>query len=197
MQIAVLKTSRKLILASSSPRRKQILEALNIPFSVKRIEFNESYPQGLSPEEVPVFISQQKAKQLPQIEADEIYLTSDTVVILDGKVIEKPKDKLDATAMLKTLSGKTHQVITGVCLITNEQEISFKEVTEVTFHSLNEQEIEYYIDNYSPLDKAGAYGIQEWIGLVGIQEIKGNYDNVVGLPASTLFQKMKQLNLFE
>ncbi len=193
----MLKTSKKLILASSSPRRKQILEALNIPFSIRKIEFNESYPQGLPPEEVPVFISKLKAKQLPKIEINEIYLTSDTVVVLDGKVIEKPKDKLDASVMLKALSGKTHQVITGVCLITCDQQISFKEVTEVTFHTLSDQEIAYYIDNYSPLDKAGAYGIQEWIGLIGIKEIKGNYDNVVGLPASTLFQKMKQLNLFE
>ncbi len=193
----MLKTSKKLILASSSPRRKQILEALNIPFSIIQIEFEESYPQGLPPEEVPVFISKLKAKQLPKIETNEIYITSDTVVILDGKVIEKPKDKTDATTMLKALSGKTHQVMTGVCLITRDQQISFKETTEVTFHSLSEQEIAYYIDNYSPLDKAGAYGIQEWIGLIGIKEIKGNYDNVVGLPASTLFQTMKQLNLFE
>ncbi len=193
----MLKTSKKLILASSSPRRKQILEALNIPFSITKIEFNESYPQGLPPEEVPIFISKLKAKQLPKIEINEIYLTSDTVVILDGKVIEKPKDKFDASVMLKALSGKTHRVITGVCLITCDQQISFKEITEVTFHTLSDQEIVYYIDNYSPLDKAGAYGIQEWIGLIGIKEIKGNYDNVVGLPASSLFQTMKQLNLFE
>lgn len=193
----MLKTSKELILASSSPRRKQILEALNIPFSIKKIGFNEAYPQELPPEEVPVFISKQKAKQLPKIEVNEIYLTSDTVVILEGKVIEKPKDQLSAKAMLKALSGKTHQVITGVCLITNQEEVSFKEVTEVTFHLLTDQEIAYYVEKYSPLDKAGSYGIQEWIGLIGIKEIKGNYDNVVGLPASTLFQKMKQLNLFE
>ena len=193
----MLKTSKKLILASSSPRRKQILENLNLSFAIRKIDFDESYPKGLPPEEVPIFISKQKVKQLPKIEANELYITSDTVVVLEGKVIEKPKDKLDALVMLKSLSGKTHQVITGVCLTSSDDQFSFKEVTEVTFHSLSEQEITYYIDNYYPLDKAGAYGIQEWIGLIGIKEIKGNYDNVVGLPASTLFQKMKQLNLFE
>lgn len=193
----MFKTTKQLILASSSPRRKQILEGLNIPFSILEIKFDETYPQELSPEEIPVFISQQKAKQLPKIGKNEVYLTSDTVVILAGKVIEKPTDKLAAAAMLKSLSGKTHYVITGVCLTTSEEKISFKEVTEVTFHLLDEEEINYYINNYSPLDKAGAYGIQEWIGLIGIKEINGNYDNVVGLPASTLFQKMKQLNLFE
>ena len=194
----MLKLNKKLILASSSPRRSKILESLGFAFTIEKINFNEEYPQGLSLHEVPAFICNQKAKQLPILQNQDLYLTADTIVFSENYgVIGKPKDLQDAENLLKELSGKTHQVITGVCLKSLDFEYTFSEATEVTFYPLTDNEIKYYLKKFSPLDKAGAYGIQEWIGLIGIKKINGNYDNVVGLPASRLFQEMKKLNLFE
>lgn len=185
----------KVVLASNSPRRKELLGGLGIGYEVKTMpDIDESYPDGLSMEEVPVYIARSKADAYrPLMQPDELIITADTIVWLDGVVMGKPKDEEEARDMLRRLSGQTHQVVTGVCLTTIDRQQSFATVTDVTFDRLTEEEITHYVSRYQPMDKAGAYGIQEWIGYVGVRSIKGSYFNVVGLPIQRLYQELKRL----
>lgn len=189
-----------IILASQSPRRKMLLEWANIPFEVIISDSDESFPDTMPINDVPVFIASNKAKkvkqlirtQFPQHDSKKI-VAADTIVVLEDKVLGKPADKQAAIASLVSLSGKTHQVITGVVILIDGHEYAFSETTLVTFNHLSLDQIEYYVENYKPYDKAGGYAIQEWIGVVGIQSIQGDFYNVMGLPVSKLLQKIKQL----
>ena len=185
----------KVILASNSPRRKELLDGLGLAYEVKvRPDIDESYADGLMAEEIPISIACKKAEAYRSVmQSDELIITADTIVWLDGVVMGKPKDSLDACAMLRKLSGKTHQVITGVCITTIDGQRSFSTVTDVTFGTLTEEEIQYYVLNYQPMDKAGAYGIQEWIGYIGVRAISGSYFNVVGLPIQRLYMELKNI----
>ncbi|MBQ6062979.1 MAG: septum formation protein Maf [Prevotella sp.] len=181
---------KKIILSSNSPRRRELLAGLDIPFEVKVLEgIDESYPDGLSVEEIPQYIAKEKADAY-QVADDEIVLTADTVVVLDNEILGKPVDDADARRMLRALSGKSHKVITGVCLTSTELQRLFAVVSEVTFKSLSDDEIDYYITHYQPLDKAGAYGIQEWIGYVGVTALKGSYFNVMGFPVQRIYDEL-------
>ena len=185
----------KVILASGSPRRRELLSGLGIDYTIKVLpDVNEAYPETLKGEDIPLYIAREKAEAyLKGIESDELIITADTIVWLDNEVLGKPTDEQQAKVMLRMLSGKTHHVITGVCLTTSEFQKSFTTTTEVTFAKLSEEEIDYYVEKYRPLDKAGAYGIQEWIGFVGVEAINGSYFNVMGLPIQRLYQELKQL----
>lgn len=185
----------KIILASGSPRRRELLSGLGIDYEVKILpDVDESYPDTLQGEEIPLYIAREKADAYKSlIRPGELIITADTIVWLDNTVLGKPRDAAHAMEMLRRLSGKTHQVITGVCLTTQEFQRSFTTVTEVTFAPLTEEEIEYYVTNYRPLDKAGAYGIQEWIGFVGVESIRGSYFNVMGLPVQRLYRELIKL----
>lgn len=186
----------KVILASNSPRRRELLSGLGINYEVKVLPgIDETYPDTLTGEEIPVYIAREKADAYrPTMERDELIITADTIVYTDGEVLGKPKDAQDARRMLHLLSGRSHQVITGVCITTRERQHSFACVTEVTFDRLTDEEINFYIDRYQPMDKAGAYGIQEWIGFVGVSGLQGSYFNVMGLPVQRLYQELKKLN---
>ncbi len=185
----------RVILASNSPRRKELLSGLGIDYEVKTLPgIEESYPYTLKGEEIPLYIASEKADAYrDSMQPDELIITADTIVWLDGVVMGKPKDEEDARNMLRCLSGKTHQVMTGVCLTTTGFRKSFSTVTDVTFTDLTEEEIHYYVEHYKPMDKAGAYGIQEWIGFVGVQSIAGSYFNVMGLPVQRLYKELKKL----
>lgn len=185
----------KIILASNSPRRKELLAGLGIDYEVKTLPgIEETYPPTLAAEEIPLYIARQKAEAYRNLmQADELIITADTIVWLDGEVMGKPRDEEDARQMLGKLSGRTHQVITGVCLTTKERQKSFSTVTDVTFATLTDEEIRYYVEHYRPMDKAGSYGIQEWIGFVGVQRIEGSYFNVMGLPVQRLYVELKEL----
>lgn len=185
----------KIILASNSPRRRELLSGLGFDYEVRTLQgLDESYPEGLSMEEIPQYISRKKAAAYT-LGADELLITADTIVWLDGEVLGKPVDEEDAKQMLRKLSGKTHQVVTGVTLSWSDQRHSFASVSQVTFAQLTDEEIDYYVTHYHPLDKAGAYGIQEWIGYIGVTSIEGSYFNVMGLPVQRLYTEMKKLNL--
>lgn len=208
----------KIILASNSPRRRELLTGLGLEYEVHTLPgLDESYPEGLSMEEIPQYISRKKAAAY-SLEADELLITADTIVYLEGEVLGKPADEEEAKQMLRKLSGKTHQVVTGVTLKTPSNSlsmgrtpgeeslplegeggrgsyVSFASVSQVTFAQLSEAEIDYYVTHYHPLDKAGAYGIQEWIGYIGVTSIEGSYFNVMGLPVQRLYTEMKKLNL--
>lgn len=184
---------KKIVLSSNSPRRKELLGELGIDFEVRVIEgIDETYPKELSVEEVPQYIAREKAR-VYIVGKDEVLLTADTVVVLGNEIMGKPHDEADAMRMLRQLSGKTHQVITGVCLKTSDKQVTFSDITDVSFADLTDEEIKYYVDNFRPLDKAGAYGIQEWIGLAGVTGIKGSYFNVVGLPVHRVYAELKKL----
>lgn len=185
----------KVVLASNSPRRKELLAGLGIEYEVKTLpEIDETFPEGLEGVDIPVYIARTKADAYRAImEADELIITADTIVWLEGEVMGKPADVEDARRMLHALSGQTHQVITGVCLTTADMQKAFSTVTDVTFCSLTEEEIDYYVENYRPMDKAGSYGIQEWIGFVGVESISGSYFNVMGLPIQRLYTELKKL----
>ncbi len=184
----------KIVLASNSPRRRELLGGLGLPFEVRTKQgIDESYPEGLNGEQIALHISKKKAEAYKSDMADdELIITADTIVYVDGEVLGKPKDKEDARRMFKLMSGREHQVITGVCVVAKEKTMQFASVTDVTFTQLEDEEIDYYINNYKPYDKAGAYGIQEWIGYVGITGILGSYFNVVGLPVQRLYTALKQ-----
>ena len=185
----------KIILASNSPRRKELLAGLGLDYEVRTLQgLDESYPEGLSMEEIPQYISRKKAAAYT-LKEDELLITADTIVYLDGEVLGKPADEAEAKEMLRKLSGKTHQVVTGVTLSWSGQQHSFASVSQVTFAELTEGEIEHYVTHYRPLDKAGAYGIQEWIGYIGVTSLQGSYFNVMGLPVQRLYTEMKKLNL--
>lgn len=185
----------KVILASNSPRRKELLGGLGIDYEVRTMpDIDESYPEGLGPENIPVYIAKSKADAYRSVmHPDELIITADTIVWLNGVVMGKPCDAQEACEMLRCLSGNTHQVITGVCLTTKEKQVCFSTLTDVTFDTLSEEEISYYVANYQPMDKAGAYGIQEWIGYVGVRNITGSYFNVVGLPIQRLYTELKKI----
>ena len=185
----------RIVLASNSPRRKELLSGLGIRYEVKTLpDIDESYPEGLDGMEIPAFIARSKADAYRSVmQADELIITADTIVWLDGKVMGKPRDAEEAREMLRALSGQTHQVITGVCLTTPVYQKAFATMTDVTFATLSEEEIAYYVDRYSPMDKAGSYGIQEWIGFIGVESISGSYFNVMGLPIQRLYTELKKL----
>ena len=182
-----------IILASNSPRRKELLAGLDLQFDVRVLQdIDESYPNDLPTLKIAEFISKKKADAYIQTMADdELVITADTVVILGDEVMGKPHDEADAKRMLGELSGQTHQVATGVTLSTKERQMSFSVVTDVTFKQLSSDEIDYYIRNYHPMDKAGAYGIQEWIGYIGVTALKGSYFNVMGLPVQRIYEALK------
>ena len=184
----------KLILASNSPRRRELLAGLDMDFEVRVLPgIDESYPEELQGGDIPLFISKEKANAyVNSLADDELLITADTIVWLDGEVLEKPADEADARRMLHELSGQTHQVFTGVCLTTRAKQVAFSCRSDVTFCPLTDDEIDYYIAHYRPFDKAGAYGIQEWIGYVGVERIEGSFFNVVGLPVQRLYQALKQ-----
>ena len=185
----------KIILASNSPRRKELLSGLGVDYEVKTLpDVDESYPDGLSGEEIAKHIARGKAEAYRSlIQADELVITADTIVWLDGIVMGKPKDEEEAKDMLMRLSGKTHQVITGVCLTTVSTQKTFATVTDVTFATLTDEEVDYYVTRYQPMDKAGSYGVQEWIGFVGVENLSGSYFNVMGLPIQRLYTELKKL----
>lgn len=185
---------KKIILASQSPRRKQLLEWAEVSFEIIVKETDESYPASLPIEEIAIYIAQNKALAVKSsVSADMPILAADTIVVFKKHIIGKPKDREDAVSILTQLSGKKHQVITGVFIFHKEKQIAFAETTEVQFHELSRQQIEFYIDNYKPYDKAGAYAIQEWIGVVGIKSISGDFYNVMGLPVSRVVQALQNL----
>ena len=190
------------ILASQSPRRKTLLEWAEISFEIIVSDSDESYPASIAIEQVPEFIAKNKALAVKEMIistkpalVNQCIIAADTVVVLDHKIIGKPNNKQEAIDSLLALSGQTHKVITGVVLLYQGQEISFSETTLVEFHTLTLEQIEFYVDKYKPYDKAGGYAIQEWIGVVGIKKITGDFYNVMGLPVSKLVQKIKQLNI--
>lgn len=185
----------KIVLASNSPRRRELLSGLNLEYTVRVLpDIDESYPDTLKGEEIPMYISREKAKAYRNSMAeDELIITADTVVCINEKVLGKPRTQEEAKEMLRELSGKTHQVITGVCLMTCGLQRTFLATTQVTFDVLTEDEIEFYVEKFRPLDKAGAYGVQEWIGFVGVSRLEGSYFNVMGLPVQRLYQELKKL----
>ena len=184
----------KIILASNSPRRKELLAGLDVQFEVRIIPgIDESYPDTLPTMDIAEYIAQKKAKAYRETMADdELIITADTIVVLDDKVLGKPKDAEEARCMLHALSGKTHQVVTGVVLTTKGQQEHFSVVSNVTFKELTDDEIDYYVETYKPMDKAGAYGIQEWIGYVGVTRLEGSYFNVMGLPVQRIYEALKR-----
>lgn len=182
----------EIILASKSPRRQQLLADLGLRFSVQIKDTPEDYPDSLTMMEIPVFLAEKKAEAfVGYLRKNQLVITADTIVWLDGHVMNKPADYAEGFQMLGKLSGKKHQVITGVCLLSSEKKISFAVSTDVWFKSLDDEEIRYYLENFRPYDKAGAYGIQEWIGYVGITRIEGSFYNVMGLPVQSLCEKLK------
>jgi septum formation protein len=181
------------ILASKSPRRQELLKSMNINFRVVIKDVDESYPDGLSPTEIALHIAEKKCKAFDGIIDDEIVITADTIVSIDDQILGKPETPEHAVSMLQTLSGRKHQVITGVCMLYKQKYNLFFDVSEVLFRVLTDGEINFYVDKYLPLDKAGSYGIQEWIGLTGIIRIDGSYTNVVGLPTEKLYQALVKL----
>lgn len=183
-----------LLLASNSPRRRELLSGLGISYTVVTLpEIDESYPAHLKGVEIPSFIAQKKASAYQEMMSDDTMLiTADTIVWLDGKVYGKPQDVNDARRMLQELSGRTHTVITGVAITTKERQKVFAVESKVTFAKLDEDEIHYYVSEYKPMDKAGAYGIQEWIGYIGVTSLEGSYFNVMGLPIQRLYNELKQ-----
>ena len=183
----------KIVLASNSPRRKELLAGLDLDFQVRIIDgIDESYPASLPTRQIAEYISQKKAAAYREtMAADELVITADTIVVLGDEVMGKPHDEADACRMLHELSGKTHQVITGVTLTTRERQQSFSVLTDVTFKQLSDDEINYYVTHYRPFDKAGSYGIQEWIGYVGVTQLNGSYFNVMGLPVQRIYEALR------
>lgn len=182
----------KIILSSNSPRRRELLAGLDLEFEVRVLPgIDESYPSHLTPEQVPQYIAVEKAAPyLPSLAEDELLLTADTVVVLGNEILGKPANADEACSMLRQLSGKTHQVITGVCLTTLREQRKFAVTSHVTFKVFTESEIIYYVEHYRPFDKAGAYGIQEWIGYIGVTGLSGSYFNVMGLPVQRIYQEL-------
>jgi septum formation protein len=183
----------KIILASKSPRRQELLKLMDVDFRIVLKDVDESYPHELSPEEVAVHIATKKAEAFDEDITDEVVLTADTIVVVDNLILGKPQTPAHAIQMLKMLSGRMHKVITGVCLLHKHKYNKFFDVSEVFFRKLTDDEIVHYVERYNPLDKAGSYGIQEFIGLIGIERINGSYTNVVGLPTEKVYQQLKNI----
>ena len=183
----------KIILASQSPRRIELLNGLNIKFEVQVLDVNEDFPAQMVGVDIPMFLAEKKANAYKHImDEHTMIITADTIVWHEGKVLGKPVDETDARRMLSALSGKTHQVITGVCISTLQRRKVFHVISDVRFARLAEAEIEYYLQNFKPYDKAGSYGVQEWIGFVGVEHINGSYFNVMGLPVQRLYNELKR-----
>lgn len=181
-----------IILGSASPRRKQLLSDIGLKFSIKTSNKEEDYPPNLKKYEIAEFLAKQKAKYLSDnLSETDLIITADTIVSFKGEILNKPKNKKQAFKTLSKLSGSTHKVITGVCIKHQQKEITFSETTLVTFNKLTKEEITLYINNCNPFDKAGSYGIQDWIGKIGIKNIEGSYSNVVGLPTAEVYQQLK------
>lgn len=185
----------QIILASNSPRRKELMSGLGVNYVVRTLpDVDESYPADLAGAAIPEYISRKKADAYRSImQPGELLITADTIVWLDGKVLGKPEGREGAVEMLRSLSGKSHQVFTGVCLTTTEWQKSFTAASDVEFDVLSEEEIRYYVDKYQPMDKAGAYGVQEWIGYIGVKSISGSFYNIMGLPIQKLYGELKKL----
>ncbi len=198
---------KKIVLASNSPRRKEILARLDKPFTVRvAFDIEENYPENLRASEVALYLATKKAEaNVVAMSDDELLITADTVVVVDDEVLGKPVDEADAKRMLQRISGRSHQVITGVCMIAVDgkagegspvyKRSAFSVSTDVTFRVLDSEEIDYYVSTYSPMDKAGAYGIQEWIGYVGVTDIKGSFFNVMGLPIQRIYCELKKFEV--
>ncbi len=185
--------SKKLILGSKSPRRQELLKGLCIDFEIRTKEVDESYPGHLTEEKVPLYIAEKKAAAFKaEITEDELVITSDTVVCLDGKILEKPANLADAKRMVGELSGNQHTVYSAVCLMSKHKQVSFYDKTDVQFKTLTSDEIDFYVDNFKPLDKAGAYGVQEWIGYIGIENMNGSYFTVMGMPMHLVYSELKR-----
>jgi septum formation protein len=183
----------RIILASRSPRRQELLRALGLNFEVVFRDWRENYPSHLKGENIAVYVATEKAKTFRSgIKQNEIIITADTIVWCNNKVLDKPVNKDDAIRILREISGNTHEVITGICLLSVEKQTSFFSSTKVTFEEISEEEIEFYINNFSPYDKAGAYGIQEWIGLAACSHIEGSYFNVMGLPVEQVYHELQK-----
>lgn len=181
-----------LILASQSPRRKELLSGLDIPFKVQVIDVDESYPTDICGHDIPIYLAKKKAAAYSEtMNENTLLITADTIVWHEGKVFNKPKNREQAFEMLQELSGNTHEVITGVCITSRSKQKSFYDITEVKFASLSENEINFYLDFYKPYDKAGAYGVQEWIGYIAVNHIVGSYFNVMGLPIHKVYEELK------
>lgn len=182
----------KVILASNSPRRKELLAGLGVDYEVRTLpDVDESYPDTLQGADIPLYIAKEKADAYRNmLQPGELMITADTIVWLDGRVLGKPKYREDALCMLRDMSGRTHEVFTGVCITTTEWQRSFAAQTEVRFAELSEEEITYYVDKFRPMDKAGAYGVQEWIGFIGVENISGSYYNIMGLPVQRLYKEL-------
>lgn len=190
-----MNTSKRIILASNSPRRRELLAGLDIDFDVRvKDGISETYPASLPMEQIPQYISREKS-QAYELAPDELLITADTIVWTEGQVLGKPSSPAEAEHMLRLLSGRTHQVVTGVTLATTEWTTSFAAVTDVTFATLTDEEVHYYVQRYAPMDKAGAYGVQEWIGYVGVTSLSGSYYNVMGLPVQRLYAELKKRNI--
>lgn len=185
-------TDYKVLLASNSPRREELLRGIDIDFEIKVLpDIDESYPTNLPNEEVAEYVALKKANSYTnRLKEDELMITADTVVLLDNKIYGKPTNKEEAKEMLQNLSGKTHRVISGVCLTSTAKQTSFSVASDVEFSTLTNQEIEYYINRYAPFDKAGSYGVQEWIGYIGVKHIRGSYFNIMGLPIQRLYREL-------
>lgn len=182
----------KIILASKSPRRSELMRMAGFEFEVRSKDVPEDHPEDTRPEDIPLFLAKKKASALlPEISHDEVIIGADTIVILDGKIYEKPTDRVDAIRMISELCGHTHTVVTGVYIVSTKKDVGFSETTRVTFNSLTQEEIAYYVDHYKPYDKAGAYACQEWIGAVAIWKFEGDYFNVVGLPINRVYEELK------
>lgn len=189
------KEGYKVVLASGSPRRRELLKGLDIDFVVKSLpDPDESFPETLLAEEIPLYIARNKAEAYrSSMQPGELVITADTIVWIDETVLGKPQSNEDAGDILRKLSGRTHEVITGVCLTTSKWQKSFTTITQVSFSELTDEEISYYIEKYHPMDKAGAYGVQEWIGYIGVERICGSYYNVMGLPVQKLYKELMKL----
>ena len=181
-----------IILGSASPRRKELLSDIGLKFSIQTTDKEEDYPANLKEYQIAEFVAKQKAKFLSEnLSKIDLLITADTIVSFKGESLKKPKNKEEAFSTLSKLSGNTHKVITGVCIKSHQKEIVFSAITIVTFNKLTKKEITFYINNFNPFDKAGAYGIQDWIGKIGIKSIEGSYSNVVGLPTAEVYQQLK------
>ena len=183
---------KKIILASKSPRRSELMRMAGFEFEVRSKDVPEDHPADTKAEDIPLFLAKKKASALlPELNDNEVVIGADTIVILNGKIYEKPTDREDAIQMISELCGHTHTVVTGVFIASKNKEVGFSEATKVTFNSLTKEEIAYYVDHYKPYDKAGAYACQEWIGAVAIRKFEGDYFNVVGLPINRVYQELK------
>jgi septum formation protein len=185
---------QKIILASQSPRRRELMERAGFEIDVRPLDIDESFPEDMPVEEVAEYLALKKAKAgRSLLGSDDILLTADSVVILGGKIYEKPVDAADAAHILRQLSGRKHRVITGVCLMKTDQQRTFSGISDVTFSTLTDEEIQYYIQTYQPFDKAGGYGIQDWIGLCKVEKIEGTYSNIMGLPMELVYRELSKM----